>query len=404
MSAQAAPTPPWEQPQPAAAPMTDPHARAEAETLIAEANRMRREAESTLTDARSQATETLTQARSQADAALADAHSQARTLIASAQDDSETRRREQERESRSRRRAALIDVWSPRIALAATIGLTASGEYALAKLAGWSKELAWMLPVAIDVYVIQAIRRQRDVYLALGLMLATNVVYHLADHNLLGITPTGEPHWGLIAGVAAIAPLVMWRVHVITHHSHDESSESPPAGESETPAPSEGAAVAPTESAPDETPNTTTPTPTPATPPTPRLPAHAESESPAPAYTTPPTPTPTPHNQTPAAPAAPTPTPSESTTLAPAGDSTPTQEQPKRPTPSRERKPARVAPISGVQHEIDQLLTLMRERGGPRTVELPEAETITGRPQSTAARRLKAARERYESEQEEQKS
>lgn len=397
MSAQAAPTQPWEQPQPAA-PMNDPHshARAEAETLIGQANRMHREATETLNGARTQAAETLTQARSQADATIADAHSQARTLIENAQDESETRRRERERESRSRRRAALIDVWSPRIALAATIGLTASGEYALAKLAGWSKELAWMLPVAIDVYVIQAIRRQRDVYLALGLMLATNVVYHLADHNLLGITPTGEPHWGLIAGVAAIAPLVMWRVHVITHHSHDESSEKPPAGESETPAPNESAAAAPAERAPDETPNTTTPTPTPDAAPT-----NVESEhhalAPTPAPTTEPAPTPARHSETPG-----TPTPTEESGTTPDTESTPPPKRPTPPTPTRERRPARVAPIGDAQKEIEDILTLMRTRGGPKTVQLPEAIAVTGRPQSTAARRLSAARERYESGREEQ--
>ncbi|MBQ1166623.1 hypothetical protein KBZ21_52405, partial [Streptomyces sp. A73] len=38
-----------------------------------------------------------------------------------------------------------FDGWSLRIALAATIGLTASGEFALAELAGWARELAWLL-------------------------------------------------------------------------------------------------------------------------------------------------------------------------------------------------------------------------------------------------------------------
>ncbi|MBQ1164144.1 hypothetical protein KBZ21_39765, partial [Streptomyces sp. A73] len=79
-----------------------------------------------------------------------------------------------------------FDGWSLRIALAATIGLTASGEFALAELAGWARELAWLLPGAIDVYVVQAFRRHRDVAQALVLMVLANAVYHLAAAGLFG--------------------------------------------------------------------------------------------------------------------------------------------------------------------------------------------------------------------------
>ncbi|GAA2629769.1 hypothetical protein GCM10009863_51470 [Streptomyces axinellae] len=106
-----------------------------------------------------------------------------------------------------------FDGWSLRVALAATIGLTASGEFALAELAGWARELAWLLPVSIDVYVVQAFRRHRDVAPALGLMVFANAVYHLAAAGLFGVSGGGRPEWWLIVGVAAIAPFVMWRIH-----------------------------------------------------------------------------------------------------------------------------------------------------------------------------------------------
>lgn len=120
-----------------------------------------------------------------------------------------------------------IDTWSPRLALAATIGLTASGEFALAQLAGWHPGIAWLLPTAIDVYVVQSFRRHRDVAAALTLMVVANAVYHLADRGLFGVATKGgeivrnasgdpRPTWWLIVGVAAIAPLVMWRIHRIT--------------------------------------------------------------------------------------------------------------------------------------------------------------------------------------------
>jgi hypothetical protein len=118
--------------------------------------------------------------------------------------------------ARKQRRGQAIDDWSPRVALGATILLTASGEYELATLAGWHPGLAWGLPLAIDVYVVQAMRRHRDVFLALTLMVVANAVFHLADAGLFGMRAEDEPEWWLIAAVAAIAPWVMLRIHAIT--------------------------------------------------------------------------------------------------------------------------------------------------------------------------------------------
>jgi hypothetical protein len=163
-------------------------ARAEAEALLAEANRMHRQA---ATDAER----------------ICDEAQQHLDSI-------------QARTSKKQRRDEQIDDWSPRVALGAVIGLTATGEYSLAQLAGWYAGIAWLLPLGIDVYVVQALRRHRDVFPALILMVAANAVYHLAAAGLFGVRADShgalKPEWWLIASVAAIAPWVMLRIHRIT--------------------------------------------------------------------------------------------------------------------------------------------------------------------------------------------
>ena len=106
-----------------------------------------------------------------------------------------------------------IDTWSARVVIGAAVGLTASGEYELARKVGFAAEVAWLLPVVIDVYVIQAFRRHRDIAQAIGLTIAANVIYHLADAGLFGVKTGGAPEWWLIAIVASVASLILWRMH-----------------------------------------------------------------------------------------------------------------------------------------------------------------------------------------------
>lgn len=110
----------------------------------------------------------------------------------------------------------VVERYGPWVALYAAIALTASGEFQLAALVGFPSWIAWALPTAIDVYVVQAMRRHRDVAGALVLMVATNAIYHLAASGLFGVTGSGQPLWWLIVLVAAIAPVIVWRVHRIT--------------------------------------------------------------------------------------------------------------------------------------------------------------------------------------------
>lgn len=309
----------------------------------------RAEAEQVLADARRQADATIQRAQQEADHHLETAKGLRARTLASADTEADRIREKARQETETKRaRGKAIDVWSLRGALAATIGLTASGEFALAQLAGWGAGLAWLLPVAIDVYVVQAFRRHRDVPAALALMVLANAIFHLADRGLFGVvrehgqvalSASGEPRpeWWLIVAVAAIAPVVMWRIHRLSAPARKRESKTPsesPArpAKTRTPAARESAPAGPRESC---TRNNTTRT-------------HAARES-----------------------------------------------KPKAPASKRESSP-KPAATGGIADEIDRLVALMRERGGADAVGLSDAERIVASTsQATAARRLKTARETY---------
>jgi hypothetical protein len=147
-----------------------------------------------------------------------------------------------------------MDQWGPWIALVAAIGLTASGEYELAQLVGFPDWIAWAFPVAVDVYVVQAIRRHRDVPAAIALMVATQALYHLGDFGLFGVAKTGPAghetytaDWWLIVGVVAIAPLIVWRVHRIREDNDMPATEQAagPVPVTDSAAPAEAPRLAP---------------------------------------------------------------------------------------------------------------------------------------------------------------
>ncbi|MFF5778148.1 hypothetical protein ACFY7Y_14505 [Streptomyces virginiae] len=161
------------------------------------------EADDALADARAEAARITDEAAAHSAGLVAAAESDARQIRARA--DSEARQ--------TQKRNRDIDTWSARIVIAAAVGLTASGEFYLARKVGFTKGVAWLLPVVIDVYVIQAFRRHRDIAPAIGLTIAANVIYHLADAGLFGVKNDGRPEWWLIAVVASIASLILWRIH-----------------------------------------------------------------------------------------------------------------------------------------------------------------------------------------------
>jgi vacuolar-type H+-ATPase subunit H len=174
-----------------------------------------------LEDARTEAKQLLEDARAQADQITAEAKSlRTRTLAAATSEASQIRDRAAADAARAEDRARKLDVWMARAVIVGAVGLTASGEYSLARLAHFPREVAWLLPFVIDIYVIQAFRRHRDIAQAITLTIAANVVYHLAAAGMFGVSTdgNGKHHatWWLIAMVASIASVILWRMHVIT--------------------------------------------------------------------------------------------------------------------------------------------------------------------------------------------
>jgi hypothetical protein len=98
--------------------------------------------------------------------------------------------------------------WLKRAALTFAVVASTSAEYQLAARCGFGY-VAAAVPGALDTYVIRALRVHRDVAPAVLAMIAVNAVSHLVTAGLLPVGPA------LVVLVAAIAPLVLWRVHTL---------------------------------------------------------------------------------------------------------------------------------------------------------------------------------------------
>ncbi|GAA1888003.1 hypothetical protein GCM10009837_07300 [Streptomyces durmitorensis] len=150
------------------------------------------------------------------------------------------------------------------ISLIAGVGYTASAEYNLARAIGSPVPVAVLLPLALDVYVVAAIRRNRgrDIALSLLLMGVAQVSAHLLESRVVVVSVP------LVVAVSLLIPLVIWRVHalaVLPQKLHAKAGTAP----GTEPAPAAGAEpVATVERVP-----VPQPTPVPATEPTPVPPA-----------------------------------------------------------------------------------------------------------------------------------
>ncbi|MFD4543576.1 hypothetical protein [Streptomyces bauhiniae] len=105
---------------------------------------------------------------------------------------------------------------APWIALAAGVGLAASGEYELARMVGINTYVAPLLPVSIDVYCVTAFRAKKDIPYALLLMASANVTYHLSEQAEI-VKPGHSAPWQLTTFVVLIFVAVIWRVHTLMH-------------------------------------------------------------------------------------------------------------------------------------------------------------------------------------------
>lgn len=178
-------------------------------------------ADDAVDQARAEAGQLLAAARTEAEQITAEARSLRARTLGSADHDARVIREQAAAEvAQKEARGLRLDVWMARAVIAGAVGLTAFGEYSLARLAHFPKEVAWLLPFVIDIYVIQAFRRHRDIKQAIALTIAANVVYHLAAAGMFGVTTSTpgahEAKWWLIALVSSIASVILWRMHVIT--------------------------------------------------------------------------------------------------------------------------------------------------------------------------------------------
>jgi hypothetical protein len=102
-------------------------------------------------------------------------------------------------------------VWLTRLSLAAGMVYTASAEYQLARTLGANEGVAAMLPVAIDAYVIAALRwfRSFDIALSLALMGTAQVAAHLLDAGVMTVNIT------MVVVVSLLVPVSIWRTHAL---------------------------------------------------------------------------------------------------------------------------------------------------------------------------------------------
>ncbi|MFG2637133.1 hypothetical protein ACGFX8_25280 [Streptomyces sp. NPDC048362] len=106
-------------------------------------------------------------------------------------------------------------------ALAAALVATASAEYELARAVGFNEWVAAAVPAALDLYTVRALRAHREVLAAVAAMIGVNAASHLVTTGLLPVNV-----W-LVVAVAAIAPLVLWRVHSLADEVTTEVAAGP---------------------------------------------------------------------------------------------------------------------------------------------------------------------------------
>lgn len=101
--------------------------------------------------------------------------------------------------------------WLGAAATLFALAVTFNAEYEIAIAVHINPIVAYAVPGALDVYVLRALQVKRDVFLTVLAMVAVNAASHLVTAGVLAVSPA------LIVAVSAIAPLVLWRAHVLRH-------------------------------------------------------------------------------------------------------------------------------------------------------------------------------------------
>lgn len=136
------------------------------------------------------------------------------------------------------------------ISLIAGVGYTASAEYNLARAIGSPVPVAVLLPLALDVYVVAAIRRNRgrDIALSLLLMGVAQVSAHMLESDVVQVSVP------LVVAVSLLIPLVIWRVHALAVLPAKQQAKGGTAPGTETAATVERVPVPDTPPVPDAVP------------------------------------------------------------------------------------------------------------------------------------------------------
>lgn len=93
--------------------------------------------------------------------------------------------------------------------LGCALVVTFHAEYTLALAAGVNEYVALAVPGALDLYVIRALQKHRDVFAAVLVMVLANVASHLVS---AGLIPVG---WAVYSAVGGTVPLLLWRGHAL---------------------------------------------------------------------------------------------------------------------------------------------------------------------------------------------
>jgi hypothetical protein len=138
----------------------------------------------------------------------------------------------------------------PAVTLLAVLTITASAEYELARtVLNQPAKIAWALPVAVDSYVLAALRARRDVGAALAVMAGALTASMAAHLSLVGLPVDarlpGTVTAPLATAIMTVLVVVAWRVHVLVDVAWSSASTPSPAP---TPSLASTTSVAPTPS------------------------------------------------------------------------------------------------------------------------------------------------------------
>jgi hypothetical protein len=107
-----------------------------------------------------------------------------------------------------------------RVSVAAGVVWTAVSEWQLARIIGAPGWVAPALPIAIDAYVVAAVRAGvgRDLAGSLAIMCGAQIAARLLDAGQVQVSAA------LVTFVSILVPLIIWRVHALGHRNREPAA------------------------------------------------------------------------------------------------------------------------------------------------------------------------------------